>query len=310
MKRFLHFNQAASLVAALDDVLAFIHTDSVSVTHKNSRGSVECSVSQTPDCLLSGQLRAATCVKKVDIAMELHTNSGALLSLTRDGIHKLDLGVTFASMKFTTPPRTSPFRANCAVAVDGVLHTPSADWSMLFGVKHGKTVSLLTSFSAPFADVSVGSFITEKRNSMEVAVMTTLGPFASLKGDIKVHQLEALEIGWIYRIPRFVGFVKGELVRRVLHLGVLTNLGDGTKLALLAKVKHGFVGLETGLHAFRTADLKARLNVSGQVDMEMTFRPSKLVGVTLRSSTSAKTRFHPVDFGFSLAFDTSEFAKE
>lgn len=307
MKRFLHFKQAQELVSGIDDVLAFQDSNSVSIVHRNSRGSFDCRFLQTPSMSLGASFAAATEVKQCNVGVELNTDYGALVSVARPAIReKLDVGVTFASSKYAPTKRVSPFMANCAAAFSGTFHTPAADWSMLLALKHGRMISMLTSFSAPFADVSFGSFITEKTNSLEAAVMTSLGPFAGLKGDIKLHQLEALEIGWVYRIPRVVGFVKAGLVKKVMHFGVVGKLDDDTRLALLAKVKSGFFAIDAGLHAVRAADLKARLTVSGQVDMEMNFRPSKLVGVTLRTRTSAKTRFYPVEFGYSLSFDTSE----
>ena len=307
MKRFLHFKQAKDLVCAFDDVLAFQDVDCVSVTHSNPRGKINCRFVQLPANKLGATFSAAATAKQCNVGVELNADSGALVSFARQGIRdKLDMGVTFASSRYVFAKRVSPFLSNCAAALEGTFHTPAADWSMLLALKHQRMISMVTSFSAPFADVSFGSFITEKTNSLEAAVMTSLGPFASLKGDIKVHQLEALEIGWVYRMPRVVGFLKTELVKKVMHFGVVGKLDEDTRLAFLAKLKSGFFGIETGLHAVRVADLKARMTGSGQLDMEMNFRPSKLVGITLRTRTSAKTRFYPVEFGFSLSFDTSE----
>lgn len=307
MKSLLHFSEAHSIISAINEVLDIDDVNRVSFTHRGDFGHAAFSFAHRSDSLMEASLQGRGEYKGNSCEFEVNTLPAGAVKVAAENVGRnLDFEAFLSTSQYTTKQIMSPFKVDCLASANATMHFPAIDLMFFIGAKKDKAISMLTTFKSPHISASFGSLITEKTNSLEIAAMSQFGPFASIRADIKLKAFQGFQIGWMYRTPSLTGFTKLEFVKRIWKGGFVRYLDNQTRIALTSEIRKDSAKVDIGVAVTKIAELKAKLSIDGTTEMQVRFRPNSIVDLTFKSKTSAKTKFEPVNFGFSMNVDIPE----
>lgn len=306
MYNYSHFSSAQNIKNRIDNIFKNKTNDHVSYTFKTPLFQSGISTIALPTGNFEGVISSKLTHGLVSASTQLSTAPYFSLNVHLHPTNNLNFKIDFSS----PPPKDkkngshnkhglSIFNLDGSFKIDSYLITGA------LGLLYDRSMSFLASLQHPLASGSFHCHVTERTNILKLAAISNFGPFGSIKGDIALMKLNQIEFGWMRNWQKGVAFLSFELMETAVHIATESKIGKTVSVGLKGRIKGADdIKGRIGVKVDGDTQFSASLGLDGQISMSTLFQPKEWCTITLRSSTSALTKFQPVQFGWSLDFQT------
>lgn len=302
MKQFSHISAIRRILGSIDSVLESNIDGHVSFSKAFHEYFLKLSIFNAKDDLLA-QINGRFEKERNRMEVEVNNELNGFVKID----HSFQKIPIYSSFTLSNPRKQeNELEKNC-VLLGCLKYTPNIiDIGGVIGILKNKSLMTSFSFGSPISYISVNNLITHEMNMHEtILVLPKLCTFGSIKADIAQKALQKIKLGYFKEGKQTNWFSMIELLNRTAKFGMASERSGNIKVALLSdynypKNKFNFnIGFSVNRNI---CDFYGKFTIDGRIKFKTNIKPNDWLNIMICSETSAKERFNPVLFGWSLDF--------